>query len=110
MIKEFCKVTGIIEEDMTAHWADIEGRVLRFAAFDDKKGVKSVLTSYNVCEEKNAGQWMSFVAQCHISIVLLLYLYLDSTTAYILLLLTGIICPRGKGKKTPILNTFEVTY
>ena len=59
MIKEFCKVTGITEEDMSARWSDVEGRVLRYATFDDKKGVKSLLASYNECEEKNAGQWMS---------------------------------------------------
>ena len=55
MIKEFCKVTGITEEDISARWSDVEGRVLAF----DKKGVKSLLASYNEYEEKNAGQWMS---------------------------------------------------
>ena len=44
---------------MSARWSDVEGHVLRYAAFDDKKGVKSLLASYNECEEKNAGQCMS---------------------------------------------------
>ena len=58
MIKEFCKVTGLIEEDLSARWSDVEERVLRYAPFDDNKAVKSLLTSYNVCEDKNAGQWI----------------------------------------------------
>ena len=58
MIEEFCKVTGIIEEDISTRWTDVEGRVLRYAAHDDKKGVKSLLSSYNACEEKT-GQWMT---------------------------------------------------
>ena len=52
MIKEFCKVTGITEEDISARWSDVEGRVLRYAAFNDKKGVKSLLSSHNEYEEK----------------------------------------------------------
>ena len=59
MVKEFCKVMGIIEEDMSTRWSDVEGRVLKYAAFDDKKGVKSLIASYNAYEEINAGQWMS---------------------------------------------------
>ena len=58
MIKEFYKVTGLIEEDLCARWSDVEEHILRYAPFDDKKALKSLLRSYNVCKDKNAGQWI----------------------------------------------------
>lgn len=67
LINEFCKVTGINEEDMSTLWSNVEGCVLRCAAYDDKKGVKSLLASYNTCKCRSVDDTMN-VASLYLSL------------------------------------------
>lgn len=56
IIKEFCNLTTNTEEEINSRWSDVESRLLKYAVHEDRKLVKSLLTSYNECEEKSEGQ------------------------------------------------------
>ena len=55
MIQEFCKLTGRKEGDIYARWEEVETKVLKFAALDERRAVRSLLLHHDAAEEKSEG-------------------------------------------------------
>jgi len=55
MLKEFCSLTGCKEEEVPAQFDDMEERVLKYSAMENKKAVKTLLEQYNSIKEKHPG-------------------------------------------------------
>ena len=55
MLKEFCSLTGCKEEEVPAQFDDMEERVLKYSAMENKKAVKTLLELYNSIKEKHPG-------------------------------------------------------
>ena len=53
MIKEFCNLMGIVEEEITDRWLVVEKRVLLYATKESRKPVKSLITRFNTMDEDN---------------------------------------------------------
>ena len=56
MIQEFCSLIGRKEGDIIyARWKEVETKVLKFAALDERQAVRSLLLHHDAAEEKNEG-------------------------------------------------------
>ena len=108
-MNEFCSLKGLDEEHIVARWLEVEKRVLLYAAKEGKKGVKSLLRRYNDRETEDAGEHSCTI--CIPSRYGMNYLYnLDRTTAYVLMIITAMLQPRGKAKASSVFSVFEVRF
>ena len=59
MLNELCRILGTDKATVTAKLYDTEGRVLHYAAQDDRKAVNGLLSQYNarLSDKQRAGQY-----------------------------------------------------
>lgn len=53
---EFCNITGCTEKEFSTRWSNIMERILSYAAREDRKAVKAILTKYNAIDGESSGQ------------------------------------------------------
>ena len=56
MIKEFCAITGCTEDNIIPNFANLEQRVLHFAALESKKSVSTLASLYRQYENHSPGK------------------------------------------------------
>ena len=98
-------MTSTTEADICGRWLDVEGRVLRYAAQENRKPVKTLLIRYHASDEENASLQLNDIC---IYVVIIARPLSDRTTGYVLLLLGAMLQARGKGKAS-LFTTFEVS-
>ena len=54
MIKEFCTLTNIHEDNITSKWLDVENQVLTYSTSESIKPIKSLLGRFNNNKENTA--------------------------------------------------------
>ena len=64
MVTELCRIAGTDEVTIKAKWEEVEGKILRYAALDTRKSVKTLVTQYNASDEQNAGQYSAHHCMC----------------------------------------------
>lgn len=96
---ELSDITGLNKDHMNFRWSEVEKKVLNYATKDERKSVKDIMFRYNSENKEGPGVWFS---KCKI-----ITFFSDRTTAYVLQLLSVMLCPRSAGNKF-ILMTFEV--
>ena len=55
MIKEFCNLTNIHEDNINSKWLDVENQVLTYSTSESIKPIKSLLGRFNNNKEENTG-------------------------------------------------------
>ena len=57
MIKEFCNLTNIHEDNINSKWLDVENQVLTYSTSESIKPIKFLLGRFNNNKEENTGNW-----------------------------------------------------
>ena len=102
MIKEFCHLTSVTEEEIKDRWSQITKQLFKYVPMEEKKSVKNLLKQYNSIESNNEGYLPLTMYN-----LLIFEFFSDRDTVYALYLLAAIL-NRGKDKGS-LLTVFEVS-
>ena len=95
MIKEFCAITGCTEDNIIPNFANLEQRVLHFAALKSKKSVSTLASLYRHCHNTKTTALVKTTVCFALHYIIV---HADATTAYVMQILDAMINQKNKGK------------